>query len=430
MIWWGIAGLLVLAGMFLLPLLSRRERVGGQPQHADRRAQNVALFQGYRDELESDPRLGAAQRQELLAERGRALLDDVATLAAHPPKHPHESATADRPIKPVWALVTGMLVIGVGSIGLYQQLGQPQADALLATAEILELPALAQPAQSGAVEPTAAERRLRALTARVRAQASADPEDAGTLYLLGIGELKLGAYGAAASAFAQASALVGEDLNLDLFWLQARFFADAGRLTPATQTIADRVLRRAPNQPLVLELLSIAALQEQRFDAAVGLLNRALAGNLSLERRQALSRGFETARQSLGVKGRAIDVGIELTHVPPQEAVLFVIARPIGGGIPYAVVRRPAIAIPEKVRLDDAVSMNPSNLLSSSVEIEVLVRLSLSGEARAAAGDWEWRSGPLEHSVQTDHAQTLQARLSPPQVVPASVPGAGFAPDS
>ena len=418
MIWWAAAGLLSIAGLFLLPLLRRdiTQTVELESQAPDRRAQNVALYRQYRDELAADSQLTQDQRQDLLAERGRALLTD---LAAGTPGEPATAAgvvvgdteASDRR-RVFGPLLLGLLVLVVGSVTLYLQLGQPQASALLATADILELPAV-RPTADGGLSGDGA--RLRALTAQVRAQANAHPDDAGSLYLLGIGELKLGAYEPAAAAFAQAAELVGEDPNLDLFWLQARFFADAGRLTPASQAIADRVLARAPNQPLVLELLSIAALQDQRFDLAVGLLNRALSGPLTLERRQALSRGFETARQSLGVQGQAIDVAIELAQIPPQDAVLFVIARPVGGGIPFAVVRRPAIAIPERVRLDDAVSMNPANPLSAGGAVEVVARLSLSGEVRAAAGDWEWRSPPLQLTDASKQPFNLLAKLSPPR---------------
>ena len=395
MIWWWALGLLVLAALFLWPLLRVEP---DEPADVDRRVQNIALYETYRDELTADGRLSPSERDELLAERGRGLLADVGELDASPPIA-FEIFGSQR------GLFGGAaLVLVAGSLGLYALLGQPKADALLATAEILQLPT---------AEVDGGE-RLRALTARVRARVDEDPEDAGSLYLLGIGELKLGAYEPAAAAFAQASTLVGEDLNLDLFWLQARFFADGGKLSEQTNAIAQRVLARAPNQPLVLELLSIAALQEQRFDAAVGLLNRALAGSLSVARRQSLSRGFEAARQSLGVQGPAIDVVIELNQTPPTDAVLFVIARPVGGGIPYAVVRRPAIAIPERVRLDDAVSMNPANPLSAGGEVEVVVRLSLSGEARAAAGDWEWRSEVVRLQAQAKQAVEVRARLRVP----------------
>jgi len=65
--------------------------------------------------------------------------------------------------------------------------------------------------------------------------------------------------------------------------------------------------------------------------------------------------------------------------------------------------------------LDDAVSMNPANPLSAATEVEVVVRLSLSGAARAAPGDWQWASAPLAAAqIQQAHQAALVAQLVPP----------------
>ena len=47
------------------------------------------------------------------------------------------------------------------------------------------------------------------------------------------------------------------------------------------------------------------------------------------------------------------------------------------------------------VRLDDAVAMNPARPLSAAAEIQIVVRLSLSGAAKAEPGDWQWQSAPI-----------------------------------
>ena len=66
--------------------------------------------------------------------------------------------------------------------------------------------------------------------------------------------------------------------------------------------------------------------------------------------------------------------------------MVFVVARPIGGGMPYAVVRRPSWLLPFSVSLDDLVSMSPDRPLSQADGFEILVRLSASGLAQAEAG--------------------------------------------
>ena len=108
----------------------------------------------------------------------------------------------------------------------------------------------------------------------------------------------------------------------------------------------------------------------------------------------------------------SVDVQVTAPPEAPREGTVFVIARPPGGGMPYAVIRRPAALLPLGVRLDDTTAMNPALKLSDAAEIQVVVRLSRSGDPTPAAGDWEWQSEALPV---TDLAQplTLEAALKP-----------------
>ena len=115
----------------------------------------------------------------------------------------------------------------------------------------------------------------------------------------------------------------------------------------------------------------------------------------------------------LGDLRPGIDVRLRALETPPATATLFVIARPAGGGMPYAVVRRAAAPLPVAVRLDDAVSMNPALPLSAAGEVEVVVRISLTGAAAPHPGDWEWRSGPL--SLAGAGVLELQAEVASPE---------------
>ena len=217
---------------------------------------------------------------------------------------------------------------------------------------------------------------------------------------------------------------MGADPNLDLYWLQARVLADAdeNKLSEATQTIARRVLSTQPNQPLVLNMLALAAYRGQDYATAVGYLNSALSNDLTADWRSRLAQGLDQARASLGVTGPAVDVALSLRGELPQDAVLFVIARPVGGGIPYAVVRRPVAGVPPQVRLDDAVSMNPANPLSRAAEVEIIARLSLTGRPQAGPGDWQWQSEPIQLAESTQPV-VLQAELASPEAVAPGVIG-------
>ena len=128
------------------------------------------------------------------------------------------------------------------------------------------------------------------------------------------------------------------------------------------------------------------------------------------------------ARTQLGDLTPSLDVAVAVEGVLPHGSILFVIARPLGGGMPFAVVRRPAVDLPQTIRLDDAVSMNPAQALSLAKEVEVVVRVSLSGSPMSQPGDWEWHSQPIELALVTQPLR-LDAVLSAPSADATPPPG-------
>jgi cytochrome c-type biogenesis protein CcmH len=339
----------------------------------------------------------AADRPILEAELGAALLADVDGVPFK------EEVPAQAPSRPLTLLaaVSALLLIA-SSVLVYSLVGDPQAMTLTGAEAVFEL----DPVQDKAA--------LNDWREQLERRTDARPDDAKSWYLLGHVDLRLGFFAGAAEAFSMArEAHGGEDPSIDVFWLQARYLAANGQLDETSRTIAERVLASNPNQPLVLEMYAIDAFQRGAYRDAVSLLNRALSNTLQENHRQTLEAGFREARSRLGVMKGAVDVEIDTGAEIPRGMTLFVIARPVGGGMPFAVVRRPAGGFPLTVRLDDAVSMNPALPLSAATEIEIVVRLSRSGTAMAHPGDWEWRSEPLP-SANEDEPRQLSATLDPP----------------
>ena len=111
----------------------------------------------------------------------------------------------------------------------------------------------------------------------------------------------------------------------------------------------------------------------------------------------------------------SVQVDVSAAEPVPSGSTLFVIARPPGGGMPYAVVRRQGEQLPLTVMLDDSVSMNPAVGLSQAGPVEVVVRLSRTGATAAGPDDWEWRSATLALADQRAPLK-LSARLAPPSL--------------
>ena len=238
------------------------------------------------------------------------------------------------------------------------------------------------------------------------------PADAQSRYLLGRLQFGDGDYARAAESFALAHAAAGDDPVIDSAWLRALYLANGGWLDETGGRIAERLLARQSNDPMVLEILAIDAYRRGDYREAVGRFNQALGNASAPTQRAALEHFFEQARSMLGDLEPNIEVELTALAPPPVSATLFVIARPVGGGMPYAVVRRAAVPLPARVRLDDAVTMNPDLPLSAAQRIEVVVRISPTGAAMRQPGDWEWVSDPL--LVGDRSTISIGAQLRPP----------------
>ncbi len=398
------AGLLIILALALALLPFIRPRTGARQ---DRDQTVRAIYRGRLSELDAElinGQLTTDTRTEVEQELGAALLADFADSDDDP--EPEQMG-----MRWAWPLVAGFITLA--STAIYMSLGVPGSMELSGAEVVLQ------------IEADNHEGILSEWQDRLSSRVSTKPKDAQSWYLLGHVELKLSNYQRAAEAFAEAHKFHGKDLNIDLYWLQARYLASGGQVDPGTSAIAERILKSVPNQPLVLEMFAIDAFQRGNFKTAVTFLNRALTNALSPGQREALSSGFVEARKQLGDLTPSVDVSVEVVGEVagdakagmPAGATLFVIARPPGGGMPFAVVRRPSVQLPLTVRLDDAVSMNPAAGLSQAQEIEVVVRLSRSGAAMAQPGDWEWRSQVIKLADLEGPLQLL-APLRPPQNPP------------
>lgn len=222
--------------------------------------------------------------------------------------------------------------------------------------------------------------------------------------------------------------------------LLASAYAAAGR-TPDAQAALARALKLAPDDAdLLTQVAEARALvaPDRRFDAeAVAMLQRALAQQpmhqrarwfLGIAQRQAqqpgeaaktwepllatvdastrasLSEQINAARRDAGLAplapaaaapaSAAITISVSLDPAlamrMSKDAVVFVIARRPGGPpMPVAVKKLPAASLPQVITLDDADSLMPTSKLSQLQTVELTARVSASGDATPAKGDFE-----------------------------------------
>ena len=316
---------------------------------------------------------------------------------------------------PVTTLFLCGALLVAAALGVYVQLGSYGASKIQGAQAILSLSA----------EDDAAE--LQSWQMVLNAWLADRPDDAPSWYLLGHAHLKLGDFRQAERAFAQANAFAKPDALVKLYWLQARYLSQQGVLDALSKQLAHEILAANPNNQQVLEMLAVAAIGEGDAATAITMLNRTLNTLQQPDRVRATVDAIKALRMSdaLPVSASAVQVKVSIAEglrANPNDTV-FVVARPVGGGMPYAVVRRPSWSVPFAVVLDDLVSMSPDRPMSQAETVEILVRLSATGTAEASPGDWRWLSEPISMDQSSDandalSTQNLNAILTPSSLGP------------
>lgn len=379
---------LIAAAFACWPLLRRRKLQ--RSTHHDQVVRD--LYRNRLVELEGETQDNAL-RAEIRAELGAVLLMEELP-AADPTASTDVSATEHQ--AGVWLMA---VLIPVCALFLYMAVADPGLEEIRGAEEVLTL----------SVEDGAA---LESWAVKLDQRTSQVHDDSKSWYLLGHTYLKLGRYADAAEAFATTVQLSGDDLNLQVYWLQARYMAAQGVLDGVSRSLAAKVLEQQPGMSVVLEMLAVDAFRGGDAEKSISLLNQAVAGSADIRQQASFAMAIGQVRKSLVEPPPGVTVAVSAAAEVPPHATVFIIARPPGGGMPYAVVKRPAFLVPLEVRLDDLVSMSAARKLSAAPAYEVVVRLSLSGAAMAHAGDWQWQSEVLHPA--TNEISFLDAVLTPP----------------
>ena len=345
-------------------------------------------------------------RDEIKAELGAVLLAETPAKDETSEKK-RRAVAKDRSIGvqalgPKFLALAGLVLVAL-SIIVYSNLGDYRLPEIRGAEAVLELSMEANEAD------------ILSWQGRLQRWLVDNADDAKSWYLLGHSQLKLGNFAQAAESFANTNALVENDISVKFYWLQSRYLAMKGVLDVTSKRLAEEILKVDPTNDSVLEILAIAAISEGESATAIKLLNQSLSGLRDARRQVATIQAIGKLRETLSPQPQGISVEVSalaaLAAEVDKAATVFIVARPIGGGMPYAAVRRPAALLPFSVRIDDLVSMSDARKLSSAENFEIMVRLSSSGIAQAQEGDWVWRSQPLNGANLATN--TVQAVLAP-----------------
>lgn len=246
--------------------------------------------------------------------------------------------------------------------------------------------------------------------ARLEAELERDPRQGEGWRLLGRAYREEGRLAEARDAFARAAKLAPEDIGAQLEYAESRAQADPQRRFDAEATaLLQRVLALDPAQERARLFLGIAQRQAGQ-DAQAAATWEPLLATLGPEAAAGLREQIDAAREAAGLPplpstgastqdppaagAHAVRVRVALdpdfaarARLDP-EASVFVIARVPGGPpMPVAVQKHRLDELPLELTLDDGDSPMPTRTLSALPEVELLARISASGNATPQEGD-------------------------------------------
>lgn len=207
----------------------------------------------------------------------------------------------------------------------------------------------------------------------------------------------LGAYAKALELAPDSPVLLTEAAEL-----RARAAPDR-RFDAEAVSMLERALALDPSQQRARWFLGISRRQAgdaagaaEAWEPLLAQVDRATAGSLRVQIDQARAEaGLEplpapqeaAATAAIRISVSA-DPGLAL-QMPPGASLYIIARRPGGPPMPVAVQKRPLEVFPIQVTLTDDDSLMPTARLSSLDEVELVARISVSGDATARPGDLE-----------------------------------------
>lgn len=264
-------------------------------------------------------------------------------------------------------------------------------------------------------EATGSEASLDELAQSLRNKLTESPADLEGWVLLGKTYKTMQNYPAAVQALETADRLVPDEPVVQVELVEARLFASGNpQITEEMTQVLQAAVATQPDLQKGWWLLGLAAAQQgddpqaiiywrkllQNMDPGSPMAqsiqaqiaeaeNRILASGADLESDP--GTGAEATWQSAAIRIGLSPAAEQALSSLPSTASLFLIARPAGesAGPPLAVRRIPQPVFPLELQISDADSMLPQRPVSGVDALQLQVRVSVTGEPMAAAGDWQ-----------------------------------------
>ncbi len=399
-LWAAMTALLLIAFAFmcwpLMPFLRQKHTA-----HANQRQENISIFRDRLDELEQEKLQGNLDQttfEQLKAELEKTLLQDT-----------QDQDSQDYTVVQVTAkhwlqiVLLGIVVTAV-SLAMYFKLGR--SDDLA----IYQAMGGQPPVEQKASQPPSMEQAVKMLKAKL----VNDPKNSDKLHLLANSYMQMRQFDKAIDIYARMADIsksgTEEYASIRGAQAQAQFQASGEQMTAEVTDLIEQALNSDPHEPLALMLQGIFAFSTAQYQQAIGYWEKAKVKAGEAQAVRFIEPAIVAAQEKMGIvsapvqqakkpavsEAEAINsasVVIDLTLSATLKAkvsdedTLFVFARPVGGRMPLAAERIKVKDLPTRIVLDDSKAAMPTAKISSVDVVDIVARVSLSGQPREQKGD-------------------------------------------
>ena len=379
MIWWLIAGLLLLASLFLVYPFVRQDRTEVQ----DDADANLQIFRDQQAQLDSQ-----LQQQEIKQPQYEQLLAEAKQLLLLNSQKPQVEETVVS-VKVGRLLPVALLLLPIFCLASYHYLG--------AAADEKILKMLEENTQLSVDDPQA-QFKQQELFSAIEKRAAQRPDNIYYWILLAKRAVQQNDLSSAQYQYAQAIKASPEDSYLLAQYAEITFMLADSQFTDEVNRAIDKAFAIDSSNPTVLGLKGIQAFETEQWQLAITYWQEASRqmdkGSPTVT---ALKAGIARAQKRLGIEPEQqlspqVEISVSIDKAiqfDPNQTVFVALVAVSGAPMPLAAKKLRAGDLPTTITLSNSDAVMEGYNLSSVNEVKAVARLSETGSATPQVGDWE-----------------------------------------